>query len=218
MSARKDIYDYIKEKGTGKYSGEELRKVGKISEWARVFRQLGQDGIIKFNHLKGQGIYIITVINAFSSKTKRSGLTEKIKAQIRHRDNYKCQACGKTVKDGIRLEVDHKKPLEWEGTNDFDNLWTLCHLCNGGKKNFFSDLDDKVMTEVEKQGSGYKKLIKFFELNPNKVLEPIQLESVTGIRDWERTLRLIRKKEKMNIVWKPKSEKHKNGGYIYIKN
>ena len=53
--------------------------------------------------------------------------------QILERDNFRCQYCGKTPKDDIRLEVDHIIPL-CEGGDDVDsNLITACFDCNRSK-------------------------------------------------------------------------------------
>jgi hypothetical protein len=50
------------------------------------------------------------------------------------RDKFRCCICGRSAKDNIKLEVDHKFPKSKGGTNDLDNLWTLCFDCNRGKK------------------------------------------------------------------------------------
>lgn len=44
----------------------------------------------------------------------------------------RCMACGKTPEDGVKLEVDHIKPLcrSWSKRLDFDNLQVLCQRCN----------------------------------------------------------------------------------------
>jgi 5-methylcytosine-specific restriction endonuclease McrA len=34
--------------------------------------------------------------------------------------------------------VDHIVPIDDNGTNDDDNLQTLCHNCNAGKKAFYN--------------------------------------------------------------------------------
>jgi hypothetical protein len=52
------------------------------------------------------------------------------------RDNWTCCSCGRTSKDeGIILEVDHIIPRSKGGTDDLDNLQTLCKKCNIGKSN-----------------------------------------------------------------------------------
>ena len=61
------------------------------------------------------------------------------------RDNYTCQNCGFTPKDvnvsyvkvcfgkllfAPQLEVDHRRPLAYGGSNKLRNLQTLCNICN----------------------------------------------------------------------------------------
>ena len=68
-----------------------------------------------------------------NNKKTRSGLTLSLRFNVFRRDDYKCQICGATAKDGVRLEVDHKVPVAKGGTDDMSNLWTLCFNCNRGK-------------------------------------------------------------------------------------
>ncbi len=50
------------------------------------------------------------------------------------RDNWRCCKCGRSAKeDGVILHVDHIKPRSKGGTDDMDNLQTLCRKCNLGK-------------------------------------------------------------------------------------
>ena len=51
------------------------------------------------------------------------------------RDNYTCQICGATVKDGVKLHIDHIVPVSKGGTNDINNLQVLCKQCNLEKHN-----------------------------------------------------------------------------------
>jgi hypothetical protein len=52
------------------------------------------------------------------------------------RDNWTCCSCGRSSKEeGITLEVDHIIPRSKGGTDDIDNLQTLCKKCNVGKSN-----------------------------------------------------------------------------------
>lgn len=52
------------------------------------------------------------------------------------RDNWTCCSCGRSSKEeGITLEVDHIIPRSKGGTDDLDNLQTLCKKCNVGKSN-----------------------------------------------------------------------------------
>lgn len=54
--------------------------------------------------------------------------------RIFKRDNYRCQICGRSAQDGATLEVDHRVPRAKGGTDDSENLWTLCFDCNRGKR------------------------------------------------------------------------------------
>src|SRR3989344_6118927 len=64
------------------------------------------------------------------SKTK---ISNEKRIQIFNRDGNKCLWCGRSVVEGIKLNVDHIVPEHFGGSSDFDNLGTLCNLCNNGK-------------------------------------------------------------------------------------
>lgn len=49
------------------------------------------------------------------------------------RDEFRCQTCGISVKDGAKLEVDHKMPRSRGGSDDMSNLQAACFACNRGK-------------------------------------------------------------------------------------
>ena len=54
----------------------------------------------------------------------------------------RCAQCGKTpAEDHVKLEVDHKIPHSWGGTDDLENLQSLCANCNHDKQAFYSSLD-----------------------------------------------------------------------------
>ena len=58
---------------------------------------------------------------------------QPIPRQLRHkvfkRDGYRCRECGAS-NDETSLEIDHIVPVARGGTNDIDNLQTLCRECN----------------------------------------------------------------------------------------
>ncbi len=66
------------------------------------------------------------------SKTKISNIK---RIHILNRDGNKCLWCGCSVVEGVKLEVDHIISEHFGGSSDFDNLGTLCNLCNSGKSN-----------------------------------------------------------------------------------
>lgn len=51
------------------------------------------------------------------------------KARVLNRDNYQCQYC-KTKKNGTKLEVHHIIYRSQNGSDDAENLITLCHDCH----------------------------------------------------------------------------------------
>lgn len=66
-----------------------------------------------------------------------TGYTEgwlTIRFLVLKRDHYRCQICGRTAQDGVKLEVDHKIARSKGGSDDLSNLWTLCFDCNRGKR------------------------------------------------------------------------------------
>ena len=55
---------------------------------------------------------------------------ENLKAYAKWRDGQKCRACGKSAKDGARLEVHHIRRRADGGSDTPDNVVTLCHECH----------------------------------------------------------------------------------------
>ena len=61
--------------------------------------------------------------------TKRKPIPKAVREAVFKRDNYCCVKCGSTK----NLEVDHKVSLANGGTDNIDNLQTLCRDCNRRK-------------------------------------------------------------------------------------
>lgn len=53
--------------------------------------------------------------------------------EIFMRDNFACQYCGRTARDGSKLVIDHITPKARGGKDTVDNLITACSECNSGK-------------------------------------------------------------------------------------
>lgn len=66
-------------------------------------------------------------------KAKRNRLPDALRYQILKRDDYRCVWCGMD-KSGTILEIDHIIPLCNGGLTEINNLRTLCHSCNVGKR------------------------------------------------------------------------------------
>ena len=59
----------------------------------------------------------------------RQPIPRKLRHEVFKRDGYRCRECGAS-KDETSLEIDHILPVAKGGTNDIDNLQTLCRECN----------------------------------------------------------------------------------------
>ena len=66
-------------------------------------------------------------------KRKRTNIPRGLRHEVFKRDGYKCVECGASKEDGATLHVDHKIPVSKGGTDELDNLQTLCSDCNLNK-------------------------------------------------------------------------------------
>lgn len=71
------------------------------------------------------------------TKTKRSRyISASTRVDVLRRDNHRCVFCGVSAKKA-ELQIDHIIPFSKGGSNQIDNLQTLCINCNRGKGNRF---------------------------------------------------------------------------------
>lgn len=73
--------------------------------------------------------------NKYFSKNQRSLMTPELKRQVKIRDNYTCQCCGKYMPDEVGLHIDHIVPVSRGGKSILSNLQVLCDRCNLRKGN-----------------------------------------------------------------------------------
>lgn len=64
---------------------------------------------------------------------QRRLMTDSLRYDVMRRDGFRCQLCGMTAKDGIKLHVDHIVAVSKGGKTEPSNLRTLCERCNLGK-------------------------------------------------------------------------------------
>ncbi len=74
------------------------------------------------------------------------------KEQILKRDGYKCVQCGRGVKDGVELHIDHIKSRYEGGGAEIINGQVLCSRCNFIKK------------RLRQTETGKKMFIRLYEL------------------------------------------------------
>jgi len=124
------------------------------------------------------------------------GISSKLRAAVINMAHGRCQMCGRTVaEDNIKLQADHKIPHNWGGPTTLENLWAICGLCNGGKRDFFKSFDDSEMKELVTITSVHARLAHALRDRPDPVPSWF-LEFVANVNDfqddWKRRLRELR--------------------------
>lgn len=118
------------------------------------------------------------------------------RAQVIHGAHGRCQMCGKSVEQhGITLVVDHKKPRDWGGTNDRDNLWAICEDCNAGKKAYLSSLrvEAELMKRVTTRKSVHVRIGELLKpVGVGKRMSSQLIDVVADQDDWQKRLRELR--------------------------
>jgi HNH endonuclease len=94
-----------------------------VDTFSNIFDFTEMANVDTMNHLEVQP-------SQPSQKTKRS-VSETKKKYVASMQDWKCGKC--QTKLNAWYEVDHKKRLEYGGTNNVDNLVALCRECHGEK-------------------------------------------------------------------------------------
>ena len=96
----------------------------------RAIRSLSQKGfLIKIK----KGVYKYDP--EFIQNRELEDFTPAQKNAILKRDGYRCAVCGKGIKDGVELHIDHIKPKDLGGKATIENGQVLCAQHNFLKKN-----------------------------------------------------------------------------------
>lgn len=146
----------------------------------RQIRQLHQNGfLIKIR----KGVYRYDPSRV--EEKELQDFTQKQKEQILKRDGYKCVICGKGLKDGVDLHVDHIKPKDLGGKATIENGQTLCSQHNFLKKNLKQTETGKKMFihlyELAKSEDN-KELMRFC----SEILKVYETFNMNGHIVWEK--------------------------------
>ncbi|WP_454295918.1 HNH endonuclease [Salana multivorans] len=122
-----EIHDHVAAM-TGTARSQTDRRVRELRNWFRV--PAVQSGRDYTYHLEGR---------ADTVRTSRGGISARVRGEVL--SARRCAQCGKTpLGDHIKLEIDHKIPHSWGGTDDIENLQPLCEQCNHDKQAFYSSM------------------------------------------------------------------------------
>ncbi len=67
------------------------------------------------------------------TKQRTRHISKSVRVNVFVRDNYRCIFCGRTSRQ-TELQIDHIIPFSKGGSNQINNLQTLCLDCNQGKR------------------------------------------------------------------------------------
>lgn len=91
---------------------------------------------------------------------QRRLMSDSLRYQVLARDNFRCQICGSTQADGVKLHVDHIFPVSKGGKTELSNLRTLCERCNMGKRDRIETVDTSSI-EQPATASDYQSMENF---------------------------------------------------------
>ena len=83
--------------------------------------------IIRKLNNKSNGYYLNNDIWTAICRVERGKVSNKMRFAIYARDGYRCRKCGR---QSDQLEIDHIFPVSKGGKSEFNNLQTLCRMCN----------------------------------------------------------------------------------------
>lgn len=155
MGARDLIRDFFIANVGKVLKTQQIRRVGKISEYARRIRELrDEEGFQIKSHVDRAdlkpGEYILETIERKPVISRT--ISPQLRIEILERNGFTCQLCGAGPGDSdpfnpnrkVRLHIDHVKPISHGGTDNKDNLRVLCSACNQGKANVQAPTDTAI--------------------------------------------------------------------------
>lgn len=69
----------------------------------------------------------------YHNKTRCAFVPQELFYKVKLRDNYKCQHCGRQIRNSQKVYIDHVIPISKGGKNIPSNLQVLCEMCNKRK-------------------------------------------------------------------------------------
>lgn len=101
----------------------------------RVLNQLRKAGLLfedsrnPGEHHLAQWVWDVEIFRVGPNHKMRSAIPKAVRQAVYERDGHRCLECGTTE----NLSLDHIYPWSLGGSDDIDNLQTLCRPCNSRK-------------------------------------------------------------------------------------
>lgn len=108
-----------------------LKPIAKCNECGIILHIFNKRYCCGRDYLLGNKVEEITTVHTQikSKKRYRRKIDDNTRSNVLKRDKDKCVVCG----NNSRLHIHHKIPVSESGTDDLDNLETLCDLCHAEK-------------------------------------------------------------------------------------
>ena len=143
-SSRNRILNFFLQNVGKQVSGEELQYVaGDNTEWARRVRELRTEhGWNISSKASGRpelpvGVYVLESDRQLPEHDRK--ISDSVRAAVLERDGFACHECGwkysmrNPADRRTALELHHVNPHAQGGSNEVDNLVTLCNVCHDRK-------------------------------------------------------------------------------------
>lgn len=133
-----------------------------------------------------------------------------VRFEILQRDGGRCQICGRSAPEGVILHVDHKIPRDWGGSNEEENLWTLCSTCNEGKRNFFANVTDERVRQAMRHKSVHVRIGELLKAFAGEPVPKAYIQMVASTHDdYAKRMRELRE-----LGWRYHPLRRKEGGRV----
>ena len=155
------MFRFIFYRDQTRYTQDNYKKTSYTEESIEKVIDLSLQDMIKIDKALAS-INYETTREKYTAAEQRKLMTPALKRQIKERDNFTCQKCGKYMPDEVGLHVDHKISIKNGGKSVPSNLWVLCDKCNLGKgrknvdgtnKKYNDNIDEKMFLNIEEKGA-----------------------------------------------------------------
>jgi len=137
--SRQKILEYLRKNVGKQVTGEELSYVAQSTEWARRTRELrteeGWPVVTRYSGNPNLPIGVYVLEEDRQAPPHDRNISDATRRRALQRDNYTCRQCGWSYEDWNPsdprfLELHHVIHHVAGGSNELDNLKTLCNVCH----------------------------------------------------------------------------------------
>jgi hypothetical protein len=152
-SARERIRAFLEQNVGQVITTEQIAQVAGIRDYQRRIRELrDEEGLQIRSHIDRHdlrpGEYLLETLGRVPAVERR--ISARLRNEVLERDGFTCQRCGHGPGDAdplnlarkVRLHIDHVIPVSQGGTDERDNLQTVCSACNQGRANVQAPSED----------------------------------------------------------------------------